>query len=136
LRQVCCGEGRGGAFRPEDDMTRSTVLTLALSALVASGIASGAAQAQTTGGPAATEPAVMVPAAAVPTPLPPTIAPSSLFGAGPPTDGLDSHPYREREMHKAHAAGDKSPQSASGAGGKPRQQARGATKTSGSGTTN
>ena len=92
-------------------------MTLALSALVVSGIWSGAAQAQTTGGPA-------------------TIAPSSLYGAGPPTEGLDSHPYREREMHKAHAAGDKSPQSASAAGGKARQQARGAAKTSGSGTTN
>lgn len=113
-------------------MTRSTVSTLALSALVVSGISSGAAQAQTTGGPAATEPGMMVPAA-----LPPTIVPSSLYGAGPPTDGLDSHPYREREeMHKASAGGAKSPQSASAAGGKPRQQARGAAKTSGSGTTN
>jgi len=116
-------------------MTRSMVLTLALSALVVSGISSGAAQAQTTGAPSATEPAVMVPAAA-PAPPPGTIAPSSLYGAGPPTDGLDSHPYREREMHKAHAAGGKSPQSASAGGGKARQQARGTAKTGGSGTTN
>jgi len=101
-------------------MTRSRLLTLALSALAASGISSGAAQAQTTGGPAATEPAVMVPAATAPAPLPRTIAPSLLYGAGPPTDGLDTKP----------------PQSPSATGGKTRQQARGAAKTSGSGTTN
>jgi hypothetical protein len=117
-------------------MTRSRLLTLALSALAASGISSGAAQAQTTGGPAATEPAVMVPAATAPAPLPRTIAPSLLYGAGPPTDGLDTHPYREREMHKASTAGAKPPQSPSATGGKTRQQARGAAKTSGSGTTN
>jgi hypothetical protein len=135
LRRVCCGDGRGGALHPEDDMARSTVSTLALAALAVSCISSGAAQAQTTGGPAATEPGMMVPAAAT-APLPGTIAPSSLYGAGPPTDGLDSHPYREREMHKARVAGDKSAQPASAAGGKARQQARGAAKTSGSGTTN
>jgi len=91
-------------------------MTPALSALVVSGIWSGPGQAQTNGGSAATAP------------LPRTIAPSSVYGAGPPTDGLDSHPYREREMRK-------SPQSASAAGGKTRQQARGAAKTGGSGTT-
>jgi hypothetical protein len=143
VRRVCCGEDRSGAFHPEDDMTRSMISTLALSALVASGISCGAAQAQTTGGPTvtapaptATEPAPMAPTpVAAPAPLPRTIAPSVLYGAGPPIDGLDSHPYREREMRNTRTAGNKPPQSASTAGGKTQQPARGGAKSSKASTT-
>jgi hypothetical protein len=112
-------------------MTRSTVLTLALSALVASGISS-AAQAQVTGAPTDTDPSMVVAA-----PATGTIAPSTLYGAGPPTDGLDKNPYREaRQSRKTPAAGDKPPQSASTAGAKTRQPARSGTKPSGSSTLN
>jgi hypothetical protein len=105
-------------------MTRSTVLTLALSALVASGISSGAAQAQP----------VAAPAEASATG---TIAPSMLYGAGPPIGGLDSNPYGEaRQMRKTPDAGNGPPQSASTAGGKTRQPARGGAKTKGSSTLN
>jgi hypothetical protein len=105
-------------------MTRSTVLTLALSALVASGISSGAAQAQPVAAPAEA-------------PATGTIAPSMLYGAGPPTGGLDSDPYREaRQTRKTPDAGNKPPQSASAAGGKTRQPARGGAKAKGSSTVN
>ena len=115
-------------------MTRSMISTLAFSALVASGISSGAAQAQTTGGPTVTEPTVMVPAPAA---APATIAPSMLYGAGPPTDGLDSNPYRKaRQMHKMPAAGDMPPQSASTAGARTHQPARGGAKPGGPSTLN
>jgi hypothetical protein len=120
-----CGRDRSGAFHLEDDMIRSATRTLALSALVATGISGGAAQAQTVGGPTVTNPAATG-----------TIAPSMLYGAGPPTGGLDSDPYRNApKIHKTRATGDKPSQSASAAGGKTRQPARGA-KAKGSSTLN
>ena len=94
-------------------MMRSVALMLALSALAMSGISSGHAQA----------------------PLAPagqpsgTIAPSSLYGAGPPTDGLDSNPYRHAQQMRKKSVAES---------GKARQSARGgsSTKTSAPGTTN
>ena len=58
--------------------------------------------------------------------VPGLIAPSGLYGAGPPIDGLDSNPYREvRVVHKAPRAT-----------GRATQSARSTAKASGSGTSN
>ena len=93
-------------------MTRSVALMVALSALAVSAISSGHAQA----------------------PLAPagqpsgTIAPSSLYGAGPPTDGLDSNPYRHAQQMRKKSVAES---------GKARQSARGSiSKTTAPGTTN
>ena len=70
-------------------MMRSVALMVALSALAVSGISSGHAQAPVApaGQPSG------------------TIAPSSLYGAGPPTDGLDSNPYAEASPQVRKALG-------------------------------
>jgi len=56
-----------------------------------------------------------------------TIAPSVLYGAGPPIDGLDANPYREAPQLRKNSAADNN---------KAHQSARGSTKESGSGTFN
>jgi hypothetical protein len=92
-------------------MTRSVALMVALSALAVSGISSGHAQAPLGGVPPSG-----------------TIAPSSLYGAGPPVDGLDHNPYRDAQQMRKKSVAES---------GKARQSARGGgTKTSAPGTTN
>jgi hypothetical protein len=130
----------------EDDMMKSTDWTLALSACLASGVLIGTSQAHFAGAPAAAPidvlvlpaPATQV-AGAAPMEgtaattddsaehrIPGLIAPSGLYGAGPPIDGLDSNPYREaRLVHKAPRAA-----------GRATQSARSTTKAGGSGTSN
>jgi hypothetical protein len=122
------------ASQMEDDMMKSTGWTLALSACLASGVLIGTSQVQFAGAPAAAQVAGAAPMEGTAATtgdsaehrVPGLIAPSGLYGAGPPIDGLDSHPYREaRLVHKAPRAA-----------GRATQSARSTTKASGSGTSN
>jgi hypothetical protein len=97
--------------RLEDDMMTSKSSILALSACLAIGFfgSIAAAQAPLAGVPNETQVIVVV---AQPL-MPGLIAPSNLYGAGPPTDGLDTHPYLDAEpSRKAVNAGGRSHQSA------------------------
>jgi hypothetical protein len=129
-------------------MMKSMGWNLALSACLAGGVLIGTSQAQFADAPADT--AARVDVLVLPAPatqvagaapmesaaattddnaehrIPGLIAPSGLYGAGPPIDGLDSNPYREaRLVHKAPRAA-----------GRATQSARSTTKASGSGTSN
>jgi hypothetical protein len=108
-------------------MTKSVALMVAFSALVVSGISNGHAQAPLAGTPNIVQSVVTV--GVTPPAVPPsgTIAPSLLYGAGPPIDGLDSNPYRDAPQLRKKSVADS---------GKARQSARGTTKASAPGTAN